>query len=594
MASPKTLKDVQRLTGCLASLNRFIAKSTNKCAPFFRVIKKGKWLEWSKECETAFQKLKEYLGRAPILSKPVAGETLYLYLSVTEVTTSSVLIRLEEGVQRPVYYTSKALLPVETRYSPTEKIALALITTARKLRSYFQTHTIEVYTDCPLKLILQKPELLRRLAKWAVEFSEFDIRYTPKAAIKGQTMLDFIAEFTEPDAEVRRIMENKQANEFQWKLHVDGSSNTHGSGAGIVITTPERDAVECAMRFDFKATNNQVEYEALLAGLRVCIPLGADELEIYSDSQVVVNQIPREENEKADALSKLALATMSIRSKAILVAHLTKPSTAEPEEVMITEIRPSPGDWTAQLRKYLEENVLSEDVVEAKRIKYRSTRYTILRGELYRRGFSKVLQRSTRYTILRGELYRRGFSKVLQRCVTGEETRKILKDIHGGVCGKPTGCNSLAHKVLRQGFYWPTLFIKAQRFAESYEICQRIANDIRRHPELLRSLTSPWPFAMWGLDLIGLMPTGTKGGAKHAIVVVDYFTKWAEAEVLVHIIEANTTSFVSKNIIYRFRIPSIIITDNGTQFDSNKFREMCKEYKIANYYASTAHPQTNG
>ena len=113
-------------------------------------------------------------------------ETLYLYLLVTEVETSSVLIWLEEGVQRPVYYTSKALLPAKTRYSPAEKIALALITIARKLRPYFQAHTIEVYTDCPLKLILQKPELSGRLTKWVVELSGFDIRYTPKAAIKGQ------------------------------------------------------------------------------------------------------------------------------------------------------------------------------------------------------------------------------------------------------------------------------------------------------------------------------------------------------------------------------------------------------------------------
>ena len=271
MASPKTLKDVQRLTGCLASLNRFIAKSTDKCAPFFRAIKKGKGLEWSTECEEAFQKLKEYLGKAPILSKPMVGETLYLYLSVTEVATSSVLIRLEEGIQKPVYYTSKALLPAETRYSPAEKIALALVTSARKLRPYFQAHTIEVYTDCPLKLILQKPEVSGRLTKWAVELSEYDIRYTPKAAVKGQAVSDFIAEFTEPDAEVRRAMEKEQTGKLQWKLHVDGSSNTHGSGAGIVITTPEGDTVECAMRFDFKATNNQAEYEALLAGLRVWI-----------------------------------------------------------------------------------------------------------------------------------------------------------------------------------------------------------------------------------------------------------------------------------------------------------------------------------
>ncbi|KAK0573789.1 hypothetical protein LWI29_013579 [Acer saccharum] len=546
MASPKTLKDVQRLTGCLASLNRFIAKSTDKCAPFFK-----------------------------------------------------------EGIQKPVYYTSKALLPAETKYSPAEKIALALITSARKLRPYFQARAIEVYIDCPLKLILQKPEVSGRLTKWAVELSEYDIRYTPKATIKGQAVSDFIEEFTEPDAEVRKVMEDEQTTKFQWRLHVDGSSNTHGSGAGIVITTPEGDTVECAMRFDFKATNNQAEYEALLAGLRVCIALGADELEIYSDSQLVVNQvldeyqareehmiayldiakrllrkfkvnrisqIPREENEKADALSKLASATTSIRSKAIPVTHLTKPSTAESEEIIIAEIRPSPGDWTYKLRKYLEENILPEDAVEAKRIRYRSTQYTILRGEFVRRGFSKVLQ----------------------RCIFGEKTGEILKSVHSGVCGNHTGGKSLAHKVLRQGFYWPTLFAEAQRFAESCKTCQRIVNDIRRPPELLRSLTSPWPFAMWGLDLIGPMPTGTKGGAKHAIVVVDYFTKWVEAEALVHITEANTTSFVKKNIIYRFEIPSIILTDNGTQFDNKKFREMCEEFKITNYYASPAHLQTNG
>ncbi|KAK0587228.1 hypothetical protein LWI29_019474 [Acer saccharum] len=236
------------------------------------------------------------------------------------------------------------------------------------------------------------------------------------------------------------------------------------------------------MRFDFKATNNQAEYEALLAGLRVCIALGADELEIYSDLQVVVNQvldeyqareehmiayldiakkllikfkiykifqIPREENEKADALSKLASATMSIRSKAIPVAHLARLSTVKPKEVMVSEIRPVQGDWTTQLRKYLEENILPEDAVEANRVKYKSTRYTILRGELYRRGFSKVLQ----------------------RCIAGEETKKILKDVHSGVCGNHTGGKSLAHKVLRQGFYWPTLFAEAQQFAESCETC---------------------------------------------------------------------------------------------------------------------------
>ncbi|KAK0596160.1 hypothetical protein LWI29_013303 [Acer saccharum] len=186
-----------------------------------------------------------------------------------------------------------------------------------------------------------------------------------------------------------------------------------------------------------------------------------------------------------------------------------------------------------------------------------------------------------------------GYLRVLQRCVGPEEAEGILKSIHSGNCGNHAGGISLAHKTLRQGFYWPTLFVDAKRIAARCEACQKIANNIHQPPECLQSITSPWPFAIWGIDLIGPMPTAP-GGAKHAIVAIDYFTKWVEAESLVHITEANTTSFVKKNILYRFGIPNIIITDNGTQFNSKKFRELCDKFKINNYYASPAHPQTNG
>ncbi|KAK0571482.1 hypothetical protein LWI29_016865 [Acer saccharum] len=291
MVSSKTLKDVQKLTGCLASLNRFIAKSTDRCLPFFKALKKGKGVKWNEDCEKAFQALKEYLGRAPLLSKPVAGEILYMYLSVSEAATSSVLVRQKEGVQKPIYYISKALLPAETRYSSAEKMALALIIAARKLRPYFQAHKIGVYTNCPLKLILQKLEVSGRLTKWAIELSKFDVEYLLRTAIKGQAVADFVVEFTEPNMEVARMMVEQTKKTFNWQLRVDGSSNTHGNGAGVVVSTPEGDSVECALHFDFKATNNQAKYEALIAGLRVCTVLGADEVEIFSDSQVIVNQV---------------------------------------------------------------------------------------------------------------------------------------------------------------------------------------------------------------------------------------------------------------------------------------------------------------
>ncbi|KAK0570726.1 hypothetical protein LWI29_005546 [Acer saccharum] len=114
--------------------------------------------------------------------KTVVGETLYLYLSVKSGDKFGTDSVRGKSTKTSVLHKQGVATVVETRYSLAEKIALALITTARKLRPYFQAHTIEVYTDCPLKLILQKPELLGRLTKWEVELSEFDIRYTPKAA----------------------------------------------------------------------------------------------------------------------------------------------------------------------------------------------------------------------------------------------------------------------------------------------------------------------------------------------------------------------------------------------------------------------------
>ncbi|KAL5793357.1 hypothetical protein ACOSP7_001951 [Xanthoceras sorbifolium] len=137
------------------------------------------------------------------------------------------------------------------------------------------------------------------------------------------------------------------------------------------------------------------------------------------------------------------------------------------------------------------------------------------------------------------------------------------------------------------------MFQDAKDTASNCDKCQRITDNIKQPPKKLRSLTSPWLFAQWGIDLIGLMPTA-KGQAKYVIVAVDYFTKWAEAKPLVRITEQNTTDFMRKSIIYRVRVLDTIISDNGTQFDNLNFSEFCRGWGIRNYYASVAHPQTNG
>ncbi|CAL1376418.1 unnamed protein product [Linum trigynum] len=149
------------------------------------------------------------------------------------------------------------LAGAETRYSPIEKAALALVNASQKLRPYFQSHAITVLTNLPLKRILSSMEVSGRMTKWAVELSEYDIQYASKPAIKAQVLADFVAEG------VTLCDKNDEA----WEIYVDGAASKHGAGAGVVVKMPTGAIHEIAIRFQTLKTNNASEYEAILAGL---------------------------------------------------------------------------------------------------------------------------------------------------------------------------------------------------------------------------------------------------------------------------------------------------------------------------------------
>ena len=163
MPSPSGIKEVQHLTGRISALSQFVSRVSDKCQPFFQVLKKA--FQWDTKCEKAFSALKTYLSSSPILVSPVEGELLTLYLAVSNFSTSAVLVRDKERVQHPVYYCSRALRGAEERYPRIEKLILALVTATRKLRPYFQAHTIEVPTEYSMKQVLHKPETSGRLMK---------------------------------------------------------------------------------------------------------------------------------------------------------------------------------------------------------------------------------------------------------------------------------------------------------------------------------------------------------------------------------------------------------------------------------------------
>ncbi|GAV64087.1 hypothetical protein CFOL_v3_07605 [Cephalotus follicularis] len=159
---------------------------------------------------------------------------------------------------------SKALNDAEGRYPEVEKYAHALIIAARKLRPYFQANTIKALTDKPLRQVLPKPDVSSILIKWSVELGEYDIKYEARPAIKSQVLADFVGDHT-----LTECMEEDTSEEGVMETFSGWPSSVSESGVGLVLTSPDGWTLEYALRFGFKATNNEAEWEALINGLTI-------------------------------------------------------------------------------------------------------------------------------------------------------------------------------------------------------------------------------------------------------------------------------------------------------------------------------------
>ncbi|GKV29468.1 hypothetical protein SLEP1_g38394 [Rubroshorea leprosula] len=573
MEPPKTVKEVQCLTGRVTALHRFIARSAERCLPFFKALREPKNFQWTGECQQAFDELKQYLASVPLLSKPVHGECLYLYLGVTKEAMSSVLLREENKNQKPICYVSKVLQGAEQNYPLAEKAAFALVYTARKLRAYFQSHQIVVYIDLPLRKILQKPEL------------------------SGHC--DFLVEC------ISATEEAKAPECPVWVLYVDGAASVEGSGTGAVLVGPDGFKSEHALRFKFQTTNNAAEYEALVYGLKLAAELKVQNIQVFSDSQLVVGQvkgsyetrdpqlgryasvvnklksrfasfqidkIPRADNQRADKLSKLASSQETNPHRSTTVEVLDAPSYTDfTIECQLLSTDPSSPSWTTPLISYLQSGELPEDLSTAKLIK----------------------RRAAHFTLLDNKLYKRAVSMPLLRCLTPYEAEYAVREVHEGVCGTHIGGKTLARKLLRHGYYWPTMVEDMQNYIKKCPTCQFNADDIHMPREMLSSLTSPWPFAQWGVDLLGPFIKG-KGGCTFLVVAVDYFTKWIEAKPLSTTTERKIEDFLFNSILCKFGIPKRIIADNGPQFRAAALRSFCNGYGIELALTSVYTLQSNG
>ncbi|GJT59349.1 reverse transcriptase domain-containing protein [Tanacetum coccineum] len=555
----------------------------------------------SPRCIKDVQKLNGKLAKLPTLTAPREREELIIYLAAAKEAISAVLMTDREGRQIPVYFVSRTLRGPEVNYTPMEKLVLALLSASKRLKRYFQAHTVVVITSQPIKQLLSSSEISRRMLKWKFELEGYDIQYRPRTAIKGQILANFIVERPEEESP-DELMAEPEVLPKPWTLFTDGSSCVDGSRAGLILTNPEGAEFTYAMRFRFEATNNEAEYEAQIAGLRIAEKMGIKNLQANVDSRLVANQvngsyiakesgmiqylnkvktlansfkefsikqIPRSENKKADALSKIASISFAHLNKQVLVEELKEKSINEEEILDIVE--EEGNTWMTPIQEYLTEEILPEDKKKARAVR----------------------RKAAKYAMINGTLYKKSFLGPWLRCVGPLQANYVLREIHEGSCSMHSGPRSVVAKVIQTGYYWPTMHMDARNLIRECNDCQ-IHRPIPRNPQQnLTPITSPWPFYKWGIDIAGPFPEGP-GKVKFLIVAIDYFTKWIEAKAVATITGNQVKKFVWDNIVCRFGLPGEIISDNGKQFRDNPFKDWCEKLCIRQCFASVKHPQANG
>ncbi|GJX96875.1 reverse transcriptase domain-containing protein [Tanacetum coccineum] len=282
-----------------------------------------------------------------------------------------------------------------------------------------------------------------------------------------------------------------------------------------------------------------------------------------------IKQIPRSENKKADALSKIASTSFAHLNKQVLVEELKEKSINEKEILDVVE--EEGNTWMTPICEYLTKEILPEDKKKARAVR----------------------RKAARYAMINGTLYKKSFLGPWLRCVGPLQANYVLREIHEGSCSMHSGPRSVVAKVIQTGYYWPTMHMDARNLIRECNDCQ-IHRPVPRNPQQnLTPITSPWPFYKWGIDIAGPFPEGP-GKVKFLIVAIDYFTKWIEAKAVATITGNQVKKFVWDNIVCRFGLPGEIISDNGKQFRDNPFKDWCEKLCIRQCFASVKHPQANG
>ncbi|RVW63474.1 Retrovirus-related Pol polyprotein from transposon opus [Vitis vinifera] len=387
--------------------------------------------------------------------------------------------------------------------------------------------------------------LVGRLMRWLVLLTEFDIHYVTQKSIRGSIVADHLASLPVSDARA---------------IDDDFPDEDVAAVTSVLLISPHGDHIPRSVRLAFSdrhpATNNIVEYEAYSGRVKTrdvkLKPYHAYlELLVGRFDDLRYTHLPRAQNQFADALATLA-------------SMIDIPVDATPDDGL---------PWYHDIYHFLRLGVYPEAATAKDKRALR--------------------QLATRFVICGETLYRRSPDGMLLLCLDRASADRVMREVHAGVCGPHMGGHMLARKIMRTGYFWLTMETDCCQFVQRCPECQIHGDLIHVPPSELHALTSPWPFSVWGIDIIGKISPKSSSGHEFILVAIDYFTKWVEAASYARLTSAGVASFIRSHIICRYGVPHELISDRGVHFRA-EVDTLVQRYSIRHHRSSAYRPQTNG
>jgi ribonuclease HI len=454
MVPPTNKKELQQLIGKINFVRRFISNLSGRIEPFMELvkIKTNEEFRWGAEQQRAFEEIKDYLSRPPVLVPPQQDRPFYIYLSVGDTSIASVVVQLYDGKERVVFYLSRRMLDAETRYSDMEKLCLCLFFTCTKLRHILLSAEVVIICKSDvIKHMLSAPVLKGRLGKWMFALSEFDIRYQPAKAVKGQALADLIAE---------RVNTNIAALAVRaWAMYFDGSVCGDGCGIGILLVSPRGAAYSFSIRLPATCTNNLAEYEAVRKGMELLLEAGAEAVEVFGDSKLVISQLTEDYRCESELLFPLWVQCQELIAQFRYINFYWIPRAQNAEANDLAQLASGykadgprhqvyfldQGDWRADIFNYLKDSARGAP----RKIRYKAMRYVLIGDDMF-------------YRTLEG---------LLLKCLGPTESNRLLHEVHEGTCGTHQSAHKMKWLIRRSGYYWPTMLEDCFKYYKGCQAC---------------------------------------------------------------------------------------------------------------------------